>query len=124
MATTTLSTYPRADRAQATVTHRDRRAREAAAFVTELSALCARAASARDRFAMVRKASWVLTLLELSDAVDRAVALVQSGAGAEQVARLLGTPDHVTRMLGLVCYCFLLGCSPLDAVERAAAHSG
>jgi ADP-ribosyl-[dinitrogen reductase] hydrolase len=107
----------------AEVTHLDTRAVEAARYVAELAAACARASADADRRALVDAASAVVSEPSLLAAVESARAL--AGRPVEEAAEALGTSGFVVHTVGVTTWAFLAPWPrPLDAITLAIAAGG
>lgn len=112
-------------RALAQLTHADDRAVEAAVFVAEVSAACARSRSDDSPPALLRQAATVLAQPELMAAVDRALDLSARDANLEDATRTLGNSGFAVHSVGLCAFCFArFGHDPLAAVAGAIRAGG
>jgi ADP-ribosyl-[dinitrogen reductase] hydrolase len=112
-------------RAFAEVTHRDPRAVEAALYVAELAAACARSPSGTPPEACQQQARGCVTVASLGEAIDRARDLAARGASTHDAAMACGTSGFVLHSLPLATFGFLrYGCDPLLALTEVLSAGG
>ncbi|MEM1414440.1 MAG: ADP-ribosylglycohydrolase family protein [Myxococcota bacterium] len=106
----------------AALTHTDERAIQAALFVAELAALCARS-SVTGRAALVMEAAKVLDHPELREAITNASKLAEQPLAV--AVRRCGNTGFVVHTVGLCTYCFMrYGDTPLEGIEAAIRAGG
>lgn len=106
----------------ARLTHTDARAVQAALYVTELAAACARSRDA-DRTSLVAVAQDVLDHAALRAAVQEALDL--ASLPLVEAAPELGNSGFAIHTIGLCTYCFLrYGTDPMQGVEAAVLAGG
>jgi ADP-ribosylglycohydrolase len=109
----------------ARVTHTDSRAIEAALFIAELAARCARSGPDTSRQELVEESGHVLRSPELRSAIALAAELDAQGSATPAAAKRLGNTGFAVHTLGLVTFCFQRhGGQPLPAVQQAIAAGG
>lgn len=107
--------------AVARLTHTDPRGVEAALFVAEVAAGCAR--GVMDRVTVVASARAVVEHVALRAAIDDALELARGSADSPPV--VLGNTGFVVHTVGLCTFCFVrFGSDPISGIEAAIRAGG
>jgi ADP-ribosylglycohydrolase len=109
----------------AQVTHTDRRAVEAAFYVAEVAAACARSSSDTPPSACCDSALPVVTESALLERLQQAQALAAREADTSEAARCLGSTGFAPHTVAFATFCFLrFGTEPLRALTEAIRAGG
>jgi ADP-ribosylglycohydrolase len=108
----------------ASITHADPLGVEGAVFVAELAAACVSSTGDAVRAELVDRASHAIINDAVRAAIDQAVQLAREHAGLRNVIRELGNSGYVVHSVGLATHCFLVGDTPIDAIDMALRSGG